>query len=55
VLSDRIAPAPTLLLVYPGNRYLTARVRAFGDFFAGVLPRDGWWSLLRDAARLRDL
>ena len=48
VLTDFVAPAPGLLLVYPGNRYLTAKVRAFGDFFAEELPPDGWWSLLKD-------
>jgi LysR family transcriptional regulator, regulator for bpeEF and oprC len=32
VLEDWIAPAPPLNVVYPSNRYLTAKVRAFADF-----------------------
>lgn len=47
VLTDYIAPAPSLSLVYPGNRYVTAKVRAFHEFFAGFLPTAGWWSLLK--------
>lgn len=47
VLTEFLSPAPALLLVYPGNRYLTAKVRAFGEYFMEVLPREGWWSLLK--------
>ncbi|HET6564184.1 MAG TPA: LysR family transcriptional regulator [Xanthomonadales bacterium] len=36
ILADRVAAAPALQLVYPGNRYLTARVRAFVDYFLRV-------------------
>lgn len=43
VLTDYIIPAPSLMFVYPGNRYLTAKVRAFNEFLADVFPRDGWW------------
>lgn len=43
VLFDQVARGPSLNLVYPSNRYLTAKVRAFGDFAAEVFPRDGWW------------
>lgn len=45
VLTERVAPAPPIMLVYPGNRYLTAKVRAFGEFFADVFPAQGWWSI----------
>jgi len=44
VLTELVAMAPTLMLVYPGNRYLTAKVRAFSDFMAQRFPKDGWWS-----------
>jgi LysR family transcriptional regulator for bpeEF and oprC len=47
LLTDYVAPAPSLLLVYPGNRYLTAKVRAFSDFSTAAFPADGWWSLLK--------
>jgi LysR family transcriptional regulator, regulator for bpeEF and oprC len=36
VLEDWIAPAPPLNVVYPSNRYLTAKVRAFADFVTGL-------------------
>ena len=44
VLTDAVAPAAPLMFVYPANRYLPARVRAFREFFAGVFPPEGWWS-----------
>ena len=40
VLFAHIAPAPSLQVVYPSNRYLTAKVRAFADFVAEIYPRD---------------
>jgi len=43
VLTDWVAPAPSMKIVYPSNRYLTAKVRAFGDFVAGIYPGKGWW------------
>ena len=39
VLLDHIAPAPSLQVVYPSNRYLTAKVRAFADFVAEIFPQ----------------
>ena len=42
VLLDRIAAAPSLCVVYPSNRYLTAKVRAFADFVAEIFPKDRW-------------
>ena len=38
MLLDYIAPAPSLQVVYPGSRYLTAKVRAFADFVAEIFP-----------------
>lgn len=43
LLTDYAAVAPPLVLVYPGNRYLTAKVRAFKEFFANEFPKEGWW------------
>lgn len=43
VLADWIAAAPSLCVVYPSNRYLTAKVRAFADFVASIYPSRGWW------------
>ncbi len=46
ILTDHAAPAPPIMLVYPANRYLTAKVRAFGEFFADAFPAEGWWSAI---------
>lgn len=43
LLTEWTAEAPPLVLVYPGNRYLPAKVRVFVDFFADRFPKDGWW------------
>jgi LysR family transcriptional regulator for bpeEF and oprC len=43
VLLDFVAPGPSLCVVYPSSRYLTAKVRAFADFAASFFPRDGVW------------
>lgn len=43
ILADIVAPAPPLTLVYPGNRYLTAKVRAFADSMMAAFPKKGWW------------
>ena len=43
VLTDWVAAAPSMKIVYPSNRYLTAKVRAFGDFVAGIYTSKGWW------------
>jgi DNA-binding transcriptional LysR family regulator len=43
ILTDHVAFGPSLSVVYPGNRYLTAKVRVFIDFFLDAFPRDGWW------------
>jgi DNA-binding transcriptional LysR family regulator len=40
LLVDWAAPAPSLKVVYPSNRYLSAKVRALGDFAAEIFgPR----------------
>lgn len=44
VLTDYVAAAPSLVFVYPGNRYLTAKVRAFKEHFQEAFPSEGWWS-----------
>jgi LysR family transcriptional regulator for bpeEF and oprC len=44
LLLELAAPGPTVNMVYPGNRYLTAKVRAFSDFVASVYPRAGVWA-----------
>jgi LysR family transcriptional regulator, regulator for bpeEF and oprC len=43
LLTDWAAPAPPLMVVYPSNRYLSAKVRALADFVAEIFPRDGLW------------
>lgn len=43
LLLDVVAPTPSLVVVYPSNRYLTAKVRAFADFVAEWYPPQGWW------------
>jgi LysR family transcriptional regulator for bpeEF and oprC len=55
LLTDWAAAAPPLMVVYPSNRYLSAKVRAFGDFVAEVFPREGLWPerSLASAARAR--
>ena len=50
VLLDWIAPGPPLTVVYPSNRYLTAKVKAFSDFIAEVFPAQG---LTKQIAALR--
>lgn len=43
LLLDWVADTPPMRVVYPGNRYLTAKVRAFADFVADLYPSQGWW------------
>ena len=42
VLLDQIAEGPTLTVVYPSNRYLTAKVKVFADFIAEIFPFERW-------------
>ena len=39
ILTGHIAPAPSLHVVYPSNRHLSAKVRAFADFVAEIFPQ----------------
>jgi LysR family transcriptional regulator for bpeEF and oprC len=43
LLTDWVSHAPDVAVVYPSNRYLTAKVKAFSDFVAELLPGDAWW------------
>ena len=43
VLDDYIAPPLTLRALYPHNRHLSAKVRAFVDFLAGRFEREPPW------------
>jgi LysR family transcriptional regulator, regulator for bpeEF and oprC len=45
------APGPTVNVVYPGARYLTAKVRAFSDFVASIYPRAGVWAEILEMSR----
>ena len=38
LLTRHIAPAPSLHVVYPSSRHLTAKVRAFAEFIAEIFP-----------------
>ena len=58
VLLDWVAPAPALQVVYPSNRYLSAKVRVFADFVCEIFPDKALWpapssSGPRDAKRGR--
>ncbi len=50
VLVDQVAMAPPLMLVYPGGRYVTAKVRAFNEYFAALFPKDGWWQQIETSS-----
>ena len=41
LLGPYAAPAPPISVVYPSNRYLSAKVRAFADFVAEIFPEPG--------------
>jgi DNA-binding transcriptional LysR family regulator len=43
VLDDYIAPPLTLRALYPHNRHLSAKVRAFVDFLVGRFGREPPW------------
>jgi LysR family transcriptional regulator for bpeEF and oprC len=51
VLLDFATPGPSIKVVYPSNRYLTAKVRVFADFVAEIFPSDGWWPEIAKMAR----
>ena len=52
ILTDHIVQSLPLMLAYPGNRYLPAKVRAFANFFESAYPKEGWWPQI--AARLQE-
>jgi DNA-binding transcriptional LysR family regulator len=43
VLTEHIMRAPSVMLAYPANRYLPAKVRALASFLQKAWPREGWW------------
>lgn len=43
VLTEKIVLGLPVMLVYPANRYLPARVRAFADYFTNAYPDQGFW------------
>lgn len=43
LLVEWAVSGPSLSVVYPSSRYLTAKVRAFTDFTAEVFPAAGAW------------
>ena len=51
ILPEWAAPSPPLKLVYPSNRYLTAKVRAFADFVTEIFPAGGEWPRERTRRR----
>lgn len=51
LLLELAAPGPTVNVVYPGSRYLGAKVRAFSDFVAGIYPRAGVWAEILETSR----
>jgi LysR family transcriptional regulator, regulator for bpeEF and oprC len=53
LLLEFAASGPTVNVVYPGSRYLTAKVRAFSDFVAGIYPRAGVWAEILETSRQR--
>ena len=44
LLVEWAVPGAPLQVVYPSNRYLSAKVRAFTEFVSEVFPLEGWWS-----------
>ncbi len=43
LLLEWVVASPSVMVVYPSNRYLTAKVRAFTEFAAEVYPPEGCW------------
>jgi LysR family transcriptional regulator for bpeEF and oprC len=50
LLLELVLPHAPLYLVYPANRYLAAKVRAFADFMTEIYPAQGWWPKIVAAA-----
>ncbi len=53
LLVEWTAPGPPVSIVYPGNRYLSAKVRTFADFAAEIFPTESWWRDILAVARNR--
>jgi LysR family transcriptional regulator, regulator for bpeEF and oprC len=53
LLVEWAVPGPPLQVVYPSNRYLGAKLRAFADFVIEVYPADSWWSEVEAMAHTR--
>jgi LysR family transcriptional regulator for bpeEF and oprC len=51
LLLDWAAPGPTLSVVYPSSRYLTAKVKAFAEFVAEIYAPEGCWPEITALAR----
>lgn len=52
LLTGWTPPGPPVSVVYPGSRYLSAKVRAFADFALEAFPAESWWrDILGVAAR----
>jgi LysR family transcriptional regulator, regulator for bpeEF and oprC len=43
ILTDYIADGPTISVIYPQNRHLSPRVRAFVDFMIDLIPSNPAW------------
>jgi len=50
LLTESRAPALPITLVYQGNRYVSAKVRVFADYFASIFPGSGWWPRIETAS-----
>jgi LysR family transcriptional regulator, regulator for bpeEF and oprC len=51
LLLEWAAPGPSLHVVYPSSRYLSAKVRVFADFVAGFFPPAGAFAEIEALAR----
>lgn len=54
LLSELVAKSLPVMLVYPRNRYLPARVRAFIDFIDRAYPKEGWWTKIETVINADD-
>lgn len=43
ILTEHVVEGVPVMLAYPANRYLPARVRAFAAFFEKAYPENGYW------------
>lgn len=46
ILTEHVTEGVPVMLVYPANRYLPARVRAFATFFEKAYPEQGYWPMI---------